>query len=316
MLHVGKKKNSFFSHSFEKMLSLHKDFYSNMKDYNRFAGIAVADFVDLILMGDDEAMYHLLHERLVHRLKERYETYKSNLYDDFEDVIDDFFLDLRESGRNPYQALQRIKKKEAFEAWLLNTFRNYLSNRAETEYRLLDYSEQASYESDESYTNEQKMQMASNLIAYAYQVFYPRSRFIFLRSLLTMLNKQKALPDKEMAETLQMTYLSYRVTCHRMKCNLINFRNCVQQGENLCLDAERQQMAECIYHDFGNLYPTLLKYYNQAIDDLKCADDIRKLRQSYYEATGMMVHEPDPSYSFVMTASGFWRKLNRMLICN
>ena len=38
-----------------------------------------------------------------------------------------------------------------------------------------------------------KIHIVSQLIAYALQVFYPRGRFIFLRSLLTILNEQRAI---------------------------------------------------------------------------------------------------------------------------
>ena len=97
----------------------------------RFAGVPVSDFVEIILKGDDEAMYYLLHDRLKHQFQERYEVCKYYLCDDYEDVIDDFFLYLRESGSYPYKLLKGIKKKESFETWLLNTFRNYLRNLAE-----------------------------------------------------------------------------------------------------------------------------------------------------------------------------------------
>ena len=287
-----------------------------------FAGLAVPDFVDIILQQDDksdEAVYYLLHQRLEHQLRERYDVYRQHLYDDFEDVAEDFYLYLREGedgqNRQPYQSLRRIKKKDAFETWLLNTFRNYLSNRAEAEtslYTLRDNSFDEASASD--IADEQRLVVASQLIAYAHQVFYPRGRFIFLRSLLTMLNKQQALPDKEMATALQMTHLSYRVMAHRMKHNLVRFRNRLLCGEQLHLDEPHQQMARCIYDDFTHLYPTLLSYYTQTIDTLKCADAIRQLRQQYYEATGTMAHEPEPSHTITTTVKGFWEKLNRMLI--
>ncbi len=95
---------------------------------NHYAIIPIPDFVDMILKGDDVAMYYLLHNRLNHRLHERYNDYQQQLYDNFEDIIEDFFLYLREHGRYPYQSLRRIKNRDAFETWLLNTFRNYLSN--------------------------------------------------------------------------------------------------------------------------------------------------------------------------------------------
>ena len=289
---------------------------------NPFAGIAVPDFVDIILREDnmgDEAMYYLLRQRLNRQLLERFEVYHQQLHDNFEDIVEDFFLYLREGedgqNRQPYQSLRRIKNKDAFETWLLNTFRNYLSGRIKTEaniYTLHDCTIDES--SPSSITDEQKLAIASQLIAYAHQVFYPRGRFIFLRSLLTMLNKQQALPDKEMAAALQMTHLSYRVMAHRMKYNLVKFRQRLLCGEQLRLDDQHLQMAQDIYDDFTHLYPTLLTYYTHTLDTLKCADAIRQLRQQYYEATGTMLHEPEPSHSITTTVKGFWEKLNRMLI--
>ena len=291
---------------------------------NPFAGIAVPDFIDIILRQSDqsdEAIYYLLHQRFAHQLRERYDVYHLQLYDDFEDIIEDFYLYLREGhdgmNRHPYQALRRINKKEAFETWLLNTFRNYLSSRTKAEGRLSSVNDHNVITQDVSnsmLTDEQKLSVASQLIAYAHQVFYPRGRFIFLRSMLTMLNKQQALPDKEMAAALQMTHLSYRVMAHRIKHNLSKFRSRILHGETLRLDKQHQQMAQQIYDDFIHLYPTLLTYYTQTIDSLKCADAIHQLRQEYYDATGMMVHEPDMFLPITITASGFWEKINRMLI--
>ena len=304
----------------------------NRTKINPFAGIPVPDFVDIILHDakrSDEAMYYLLHQRISHQLRGRYETYQHQLYDDFEDVIEDFFLYLREGRGNrfPYQALRRIKNKESFETWLLNTFRNYLSNRTEAEngtsfsfysdhgfHGLANANTLATDEMQESFSDEQKLRIVSQLIAYAHQVFYPRGRFIFLRSLLTMLNKQKALPNDEVAKALGMSDISYRVTLHYMKCNLTKFRQRLLQGEQLRLDDEHMQMAQHICDDFDYLYPTLLIYYNQTIDTLKCAENIKQLRQQHYEATGMMAHEPDSDGSTNTTIKAFWNKLNKMLV--
>ena len=300
---------------------------------NRFAGIPVADFVELILRGDDEAMYYLLHDRLKHPLHERYETYSQNLLDDYEDVIDDFFLYLRESGRYPYQALQRIKKKESFETWLLNTFRNYLSNRAEAEGRC--FSSQQNYEAhaliaevgsiknceahssimgEGSISDEEKIRVVSQLIAYAHQVFYPRGRFIFLRSLLTMLNKQRAVPNKEMAEALDMSDLAYRVAVYRMKQNVRHFRERLLKGETFRLDDEHQQMSDNINHNFMHLYPTLFRIYLQSIDSLKTSTAVKHLRQQYLEERGFAVHEPDSDRPICVRIPAFWEKLNHWMI--
>jgi 3-methyladenine DNA glycosylase AlkD len=288
---------------------------------NPFAGIPVPDFVDIILHDakrGDEAMYYLLHQRLEHQLRERYDAYQHQLYDDFGDVIEDFFLYLREGRDNrfPYEALKRIKSKDAFEKWLITTFRNYLSNRAKEENHIsfVTFSEHESNESDKSFSDEQKLKIASQLIAYAHQVFYPRGRFIFLRMLLTILNKQKALPNEEVAKALGMTDIFYRVTLHRMKCNLTKFRQRLMCGELLLLDEEHQQMAQHIYDGFDQLYPTLLTYYNQTINTLKCADAVKQLRQQYYEATGVMAHEPEFDSPGRITVKAFWNKLNHLLI--
>ena len=292
---------------------------------NPFAGIAIPDFVDIILSDKDkcdEAMYYLLHQRLNRQLRERYDAYRHQLYDTFDDVLEDFFLYLREgktgTSRLPYQSLQRIKKKESFETWILNTFRNYLNARANAEDKITLTAYNDNFQEDEHsnmLTDEQKLAVASQLIAYAHQVFYPRGRFIFLRSLLTMLNKQKALPTEEVAIALGMTHISYRVILHRMKRNLVHFRNRLLQGEHLRLDDRHQQMASHLNDDFTHLYPTLLTYYTETISTLKCAEAIRQLRQRHYEETGIMAHEPSRDEGPIRTTiTAFWNKLNRMLI--
>ena len=281
---------------------------------NRFAGVPVSDFVEMILKGDDEAMYYLLHERLMRPLHERYEAYNNCLYDDYEDIIDDFFLYLRECGRYPYEPLQRIKKKEAFETWLLNTFRNYLSNRAEAEGR--GFSSQGNCEAhaliagERSISDEEKIRVVSQLIAYAHQAFYPRGRFILLRSLLTMLNKQRAVPNKEMAEALDMSDLAYRVAVYRMKQNVRHFRERLLKGEALRLDDEHQQMADNINRDFIHLYPTLFRIYMECIDTLKTSIAVKHLRQQYLEERGFAVHEPDVDSPIRVHIPAFWEKLN------
>lgn len=318
------------------------------------ATYAISDFVDIILAGGeraDEAMYYLLHERLNKQLQKKFEVYQSRLMDGFEDVVEDFFLYLREGkvGRNrsPYQSLQRIQKREAFESWMLSTFRNYLTVRAEKEGQMTystlpssDYCSPSKFAplwsqavspaesgregvvedrgrmpvNENPLTDERKLAIASHLIAFAHQVFYPRSRFIFLRSLLTMLNKQQALPNEEMAKALGMTDISYRVSVHRMKCCLAKYRTLLLQGEQFTLDAPHQQMAQCINDDFDHLYPTLMLYYGQTLDTLNRADAVKQLRQEYLDATGTLLHEPELPYALAPSISSFWTRLNRFLI--
>ena len=293
---------------------------------NEFAGIPIPDFIDIILNNSDgradEAMYCLLHQRLSRQLRQRFEDYQHQLLDSFDDVIEDFFFYLREGNegenQSPYLVLRSVNKKDSFESWILNTFRNYLSVRATKEGRVTHTEPLTESVADvdkfsSELTDEQKLSVASDLLAYAHQKLSSRDGFIFLRSMLTMLNKQKALPNEAMAKALGMTDVSYRVTVHRMKCNLAQYRSDLLRGEHFHLDEKHQQMAKRIYDDFLHLYPTLLGYYSQTIDQLPCADAIKQLRQNHYLTSGNMMHEAEPHYS-TLSVEAFWNMLNRFLI--
>lgn len=293
---------------------------------SQFVEVAIPDFVDIILEGGergDEAMYYLLHQRLERQLRGRFEVYQHQLLDDFEDVVEDFFLYLREGksgwSKTPYQSLRRIRKKESFESWMLNTFRNYLTVRAEMENQLASTSLQeenvsVTDKTSSLLTDERKLIIAANLIAYAHQTLYPRDRFIFLRTLLTILNKQQALPNGEMASALGMSALAYRVCVHRLKGKLSYIRTCLLRNDMLPLDDLHRQMAQHINSDFTHLYPTIGRYYVLSIDDLKCANAVKRLRQEYYEATGQMLHESESVYSLAPKISAFWTRLSKFLM--
>ena len=257
----------------------------------------------------DETIYRLLHHGLNRRLHRCFEMYQNRLTDGFEDVVDDFFLYLRD-GKNgtdnePFQSLRRIRNKEALGAWMVKTFRNYLSMQAAKNHHIINEFD----DSPSVLTDERKLNIASNLIAYAHQTLPPRSRFIFLRSLLTMLGKQQALPNEDMAQALGMTGLSYRVAVHRTKVNLANYREQLLHGECFPLDEQHQAMAQQINDDFTNLYPTLLHYYNKDLEALNCADAVNELRQQHFEATGCMMHEAEAEYSVPVTVEYLWNRI-------
>ena len=266
------------------------------------------------IINTDETIYRLLHQKLNWRLRRCYEVYQNRLTDEFDDIVDDFFLYLRD-GKNgtdsePYQSLRRIRNMEALGAWMIKTFRNYLSMRAAKN----DHYNNELDDSPSVLTDERKLSIASNLIAYTHQMMPPRSSFIFLRSLLTMLGKQQALPNEDMAQALGMTDVSYRVAVHRTKTNLANYREQLLHGESLPLDEQHQAMAQRINDDFTNLYPTLLYYYNQDLDVLNCADAVNKLRQQHFEATGCMMHEAEVEYSVPVTVEYLWNKFERFML--
>lgn len=282
---------------------------------NNYCDLTSSELLDIILQGNelsDEVMYYVLKERVGGRLKEKYNTHVKVIFEEFEDVVDDFFLYLREGKgkkKEPYHILHTIINKESFEGWLASTFRNYLTNRnkAEEEQRCELNEQMHSYVNEEE-DKELLMEKAAMLIAYSHQVFLPRGRFIFLRSILTLLNKDNALPDMEMAEALGMSHIHYRVTAHRMKRNVLKFKQRMESGEKLRLDDVHKAMAERIGDDFDLLYPTLIHYYNNTLLSLKQEPEITALRKQHYALTGFMLHEKEIDYR-TLTIRLFWTKL-------
>ena len=297
-----------------------------MQTETSYESLPVADFVGLILDGGeqaDEAMYYLLHQRLRQQLRKRFEVVQGQLLDDFDDVLVDFLFYLRDgkdsNEGNPYPSLQRIRNRETFGGWLLNTFRNYLSVKSSKENRLSysehDFSDDVSDDAPNSIlTDEQKLSFAADLIAYAHQVMAPRDSFIFFRTLLSLLNKQAALSSEAVAQALDMTDIAYRVSVHRMKGSLSKYRTRLLQGEPLPLDEAHREMSRRINDDFTHLYPTLFHYYEQVIDTLDSAAAIRKLREEYLAATGTEAHEPEATYIVHPSKSALWNKLTLFII--
>ena len=275
----------------------------------QLSDIPTSDFLEIILSNtqlSDIAMYYLLQKRINHKLRMRYDVYENQLTDKFEDITGDFFLYLRDgndmSNNVPYQSLRSIKKKDSFEAWIKNTFRNYLSNKIDNStYKPVAYKIDASPLTDETI-----LDIASKLITYTHQELSPKGRFIFLRTLLSLLNRKNAMPDKDVAEVIGMTYTSYRVMVHRIKDNLINLHTRILKGE---------LMATRIYDDFTNLYPTLFNYYNNNIEMSEYREQIISLRNRYYDSTGNTLHESTATYlPSNITPAIFLSRLNKLLL--
>lgn len=297
-----------------------------MQSETSYESLPIADFVGIIHDGGeraDEAMYYLLHQRLYQQLRKRFEVVQNQLLDDFDDVLVDFLFYLRDGKDsdegNSYPSLRRIRNRETFGGWLLNTFRNYLSVKAAKEGRISysehDFNDNVSDETAPSIlTDEQKLSFAADLIAYAHQEMAPRDSFFFFRTLLTLLNKQAALSSEAVAHALGMTDIAYRVSVHRTKGNLTKYRSRLLQGETLPLDEEHREMSRYINDNFTHLYQTLFHYYEQVIDLLDSAAAIRKLREEYLAATGTEAHEPEAAYATALSKSALWNKLTLFLL--
>lgn len=283
---------------------------------------SLPELLDVILTGNsegDEAMWYVLNERINDSMQKKFRDYESLLWDSYEDLVDDFFLYLREgkqgSKQVPYSALRTINNKEAFESWLLSTWRNYLSNRVESEclprcgVSEIDESILTAINDNKYIADERKIEIVSLLIAYCLQVFLPQGRFIFLRSMLTILNKEQALSTKDMAEALGMTEISYRVVNHRMKANEREFLKRIINGETLRLNEEGKKIATQINEDFDKLYAVLLRCYIDTLQTLKQRDTIQSLRLNNIKTDGTLLHEPD--YITKVGIRTFWNKLKK-----
>lgn len=261
-----------------------------MKNYSDISSVQLLDIILQDREQSDEAMYHILTDRLSEKLRLKYREHNSTLSDNFEDVIDDFFLYLREDkAERPYQALRTIRNKDTFEAWIVSTFRNFLTAKAAKTHQFRTTVGQSV--TNDSNDKESLFRCAAYLIAYSHQELPPRSQFILLRTLLTLLDKSNALSDSEMAQAMGMTHTLYRVTSHRTMKNVKMWKERIESEGKPDLDQYHETMAEEIYNDFDSLYPTLVRYYDATLTEQEKALSITALRTKHYERTGYMLHE-------------------------
>lgn len=190
---------------------------------NKYSNITISSLLEIILPGNsqsDEAMYYLLTDRLYNKLRVKYESMSDIRNEDMADILDDFFLYLRDGNgktSRPYSTLNSIRKKDAFESWVISTFRNFLNNKiAQRKHESICEERMASPNDNNAFEKEEMINNASILIAYSHQAMSPRNQFLLLRTLLTLLKKDNALPDKEMAEAMGMSHVLYRVSIHRI----------------------------------------------------------------------------------------------------
>lgn len=295
------------------------------------------DLYRLIVKGDsqsDEAVHYLLYMRMYAQLKDVYAVYESRCRDEYEDVLNDFFLYLREGAyadnNVPYEALLGLRHTEALASWMQSTFRNYLTNRVATEAKsmelLTEYSEDV--EDDDSCNlvadTEHKIEIFAHLVAYMLHVLQPRERFIMLRWLLTILDKSKALPEKEMAQAMGLSYEAYRVIVYSVKMQTRhNLLLLMQKGSTKLPNVEVLaninhpnclSVAADINDHFADLYNHLIAYYEGTLSVLPNAKTIAQLRLTRREERGSVVHD-DAAIEYRTSKAAVIRNLYRHIMC-
>lgn len=274
-----------------------------MKKSEKYDALSASAYYDTVVSGCSEAVYYLLKRRLGKALKAVHELHGFGLSDDFEDTLDDYFLYLYESDRQPFGIVNGVQNKRAFFGWTVATYRHFLLNRAKEEMRrkaLLEQVRLASKGEDCGYSSETMILFLATAIAYADQQFTPRNRFVFYRMLLTFLDHSKAIPQEAMARALDMQPVTYRVSSKRQKDRFLEFVLAQEAGATLELDAIHCLMRDRIVEGFERLYELLMVYYHKALEDVPNATAIQALRLRYGHGDNQM-HEGSASYGFINT---------------
>ena len=106
-----------------------------MSKTNALEHLPMSECLQLILKDNEWSgvvLYYLLNKRLKSPLYAIYRKYAQLLVDQFDDLVCNFFIYLRDGGKEkngtPYAMLRTIKNSSSFKWWLMGTFKIYLSN--------------------------------------------------------------------------------------------------------------------------------------------------------------------------------------------
>lgn len=239
----------------------------------------------------DEALYLILNYILKSKLRRRFRPYAQQVSFTLDDVLQDYFLYLRGDIKAPYAVFQTINDISAFDAWILATFRNYVSKKACRGLRSVNRSTSNIMDMSDD-TAQERLNILSTMIAYCYQEFPPVQRFVFLRMVLTYLHKERALPQKDVSEVLGISHVYYRVLNNRVRDVALAVKDRLIDGEQLYLDQSGLDLQNELSSGFQDWYDVLSAYYARAIDSLSQAQEINALRCQYrVDSSSMPLHD-------------------------
>ena len=131
------------------------------------------------------------------------------------------------------------------------------------------------------------------MIAYCYQELPLVQRFVFMRMILTYLDRDRALPQKDVALVLGLSHVYYRVLCNRVKVFALQVKGRILAGECLPLNMNALEMRNRLDADFSGWYDLLSFYYAETIAQFTQAEEINTLRYSYATDSDMVLHDID-----------------------
>ena len=241
----------------------------------------------------DNALYRVLTESLRPRLLRRFRSYEKVAPFAFEDALQEFFLYLRGDANNAYSIFKELKDASAAGAWLITTFRNFVSKKSRYGVRAVAMDIPDLSDCPSRPQNEQQ-KVLSAMIAYCYQELPLVQRFVFMRMILTYLDRNRALPQKDVALVLGLSHVYYRVLCNRVKAFAMQVKGRRLAGERLPLNMYALEMRDRLDANFSGWYDLLSSYYAETIAQFTQAEEINALRYSYAtESPGMMLHDVD-----------------------
>lgn len=254
--------------------------------------------------NDADLVYYLIKVRLQKALKKVFLYYGTEIYEGFEESIDDFFIYLHDgfggNSPSPFAMIDGISDKRTLFSWTKNTYRIFLINKYKSCSKLLVFQGLPSnypVEGGEEYDElEAKINIICEAIAYADQQFSLLMRFVFFKYLLSVIDKPCSITQEKMAMAVGLRPSSYRIACKRQKDLFLFYVKLLRCGFSLQLDDEHESMHQLLVSDFGHLSDILLSFYNRILDQLPCRDAVESLRQLESQRTGLSMHEAPPLY--------------------
>ena len=110
-------------------------------------------------------------------------------------------------------------------------------------------------------TEERKISIASQVVAYLYQISNVDNRVAFISWLMNHYKRDCPHSNKYIACVLGCSELTFRVRVYRIYKKVNAIREQLMRTGTLPLDGEHIRMSEAIKASFADLSPLFLKYY-------------------------------------------------------
>lgn len=240
--------------------------------------------------NSEYAAYYLIRFRMQQQLQSVYNSMPID--EEYSDILMDFFLFLRDGkgGRNQvsFQAFEGLRSMASLEPWVVNTFKNFLADRMTELLRRKTNEEAAMAEPKPTYDYHRDSQIRCMAILFAKvrQMFVPREQFIYYRSLLNALGKERTISNEQVAEAMGLTYANYRQISTRTKQQALCTLAKIQESPSIPLSDEEQRIVDRVNSDFENLFDVIAELYEAALNDLACKPAIEALRIQAGTANG------------------------------